>query len=203
MREMNTGQKYLPMFPLSLMLLPGEQTNLMLFEPKYLQLHKDLRSGGKFVIPFVDGDALGKIGALSSFVSTSKIHHDGKIDVVVECTSIVKIVSFETTHPGKLYAGGNVQVKNEYSNWRANENLLMEFEMLRRVFGERGKYLGNLEYSYVLNILSFLDSNNKDKYQFLMMRDQVQQERTLTQMVRFARLVLNQEKEQQHGFFMN
>ena len=194
----------IPMFPLELLLLPGEQTELHLFEPRYRELYKDLIMGdSSFVIPYLHEQKLGSIGCKVNLIDTVKSYEDGRADILIECECIVELEDFVAQWNDKMYPGGKYEERYDYQKWRASDILLSEFSALKNVLGERAQYLQNLEYKYVLNILSFLNVSSWEKYRFLIDENPDRQQKKLTQMVRFARLILGQEKTPEHGFFMN
>lgn len=102
-------EKELPLFPLNLVVFPGEKLNLHIFEPRYRQLVTECLNTDKiFGIPsFV----LNKIeyGTEVKITRLEKTYDDGRMDISTIGTGIFKVLDFVSPLPGKLYAGGTVE----------------------------------------------------------------------------------------------
>ncbi len=108
-------EKDLPLFPLNLVVFPGETLNLHIFEPRYQQLVREALATDKiFGIPsFV----LNKIeyGTEVRITKLEKMYEDGRMDIRTQGTAIFKVLDFVNPLPGKLYAGGTVELmKNAF-----------------------------------------------------------------------------------------
>lgn len=103
-------EKELALFPLNLVVYPGETLNLHIFEPRYRQLVTEcLNTGSTFGIPsFV----LNKIeyGTEVKISRLEKTYDDGRMDVSTLGMGIFKVLDFVNPMPGKLYAGGTVEM---------------------------------------------------------------------------------------------
>ncbi|WP_018478107.1 LON peptidase substrate-binding domain-containing protein [Pontibacter roseus] len=110
-----TKQKYLPLFPLNIVVFPGEKLNLHIFEPRYKQLIQDcMTSGGTFGIPTYINKGVGLFGTEVKILNVEKTYATGEMDIRTQGMGIFKIATFDRTAPGKLYAGGMVEeVENQ------------------------------------------------------------------------------------------
>ncbi len=99
----------LPFFPLSLVALPLQPFKLHIFEPRYIQLFKELQvSGGEFVsVPVIDS-RLQPFATVINLVELSAPTASGELDVDCVGVRVVRIQSFEEKMTGKLYGGGEV-----------------------------------------------------------------------------------------------
>ena len=76
---------FVPIFPLAIVVYPGEQLNLHIFEPRYKQLITECFAEAKpFGIPTVLNNAVSEIGTLVQVSEIVKIYEDGKMDVRTE-----------------------------------------------------------------------------------------------------------------------
>jgi Lon protease-like protein len=105
----------LPLFPLELVVYPGEDLNLHIFEPRYKQLIGECeRTGGAFGIPAYLN---GRIQETGTEIELSRIvnrYADGKMDIETRGMSIFSIRKFHAALPGKLYAGAEItRLKND------------------------------------------------------------------------------------------
>ena len=100
----------IPLFPLNLVVFPGEKLNLHIFEPRYRQLVRDcLEQNLTFGIPpFID-NALGEIGTEVRLVAVEKAYNSGELDIRTKAVGVFRINKFYRQAPGKLYAGGLVE----------------------------------------------------------------------------------------------
>ena len=73
------------LFPLSLVLLPGEQIPLHIFEPRYRELVGEcLDDERPFGLVYADDDGVREVGTLASVVEVMQRYDDGRLDIVVE-----------------------------------------------------------------------------------------------------------------------
>ncbi len=101
--------RFLPLFPLQLVVFPGEPLNLHIFEPRYRQLIAECEQEGKtFGIPAVLNGKLQEIGTEVKLLSVEKRYADGKLDVKTQGIGIFKIEEFFTKAPDKLYGGAEI-----------------------------------------------------------------------------------------------
>lgn len=100
---------FIPIFPLGIVVYPGEHLNLHIFEPRYRQLIKDSFENKKpFGIPAVINNKLSEMGTLVQVVEISKTYEDGKMDIKTEGTNVFKILEVVNELPDKLYSGAIV-----------------------------------------------------------------------------------------------
>lgn len=100
---------FIPIFPLGIVVYPGEHLNLHIFEPRYRQLIKDSFENKKpFGIPAVINNKLSEMGTLVQVVEISKTYEDGKMDIKTEGTDVFKILEVVNELPDKLYSGAIV-----------------------------------------------------------------------------------------------
>jgi Lon protease-like protein len=100
---------FIPIFPLGIVVYPGEQLNLHIFEPRYKQLIIDSFEKKKpFGIPAVINKRLTEMGTLMQVSEISKIYEDGKMDIKTEGIMVFKILEIVNELPDKLYSGAIV-----------------------------------------------------------------------------------------------
>lgn len=99
----------LPLFPLQLVLFPGEQLKLHIFEPRYKQLIADCRAGGiSFGIPTFFDKRVTEYGTEAAVRQVYVEHPNGELDIRVEGLRAFHLDAFHRQVPGKLYSGGEV-----------------------------------------------------------------------------------------------
>lgn len=97
----------LGLFPLGLVLLPGERVPLHLFEPRYRQLLADcVLDDRPFVILQDHGEGASPIGCTARFVALGRRFVDGRLNVTVAGGAVVRVL--EQTS-GRMYLSAWVE----------------------------------------------------------------------------------------------
>ena len=80
------------LFPLNLVLLPGEQAPLHIFEPRYRELIGEcLAQNGEFGLVLADDDGMREIGCRAGVIEVLEQFDDGRLNVVVEGRERIRI----------------------------------------------------------------------------------------------------------------
>ncbi|WP_460559485.1 LON peptidase substrate-binding domain-containing protein [Ferruginibacter profundus] len=115
---------FIPIFPLGIVVYPGEQLNLHIFEPRYKQLIKECFDTKKpFGIPPVIDDKLQETGTLVRVLEITNVYDDGKMDIKTEGLQVFTILESIKELPEKLYSGAIV---NYPENVEAGNRALMQ-----------------------------------------------------------------------------
>ena len=73
---------FIPIFPLGIVVYPGEDLNLHIFEPRYKQLIKECHEQKKgFGIPTVIENKLQENGTLVQITELTKLYDNGEMDI--------------------------------------------------------------------------------------------------------------------------
>jgi Lon protease-like protein len=100
---------FIPIFPLSIVVYPGESLNLHIFEPRYQQLVKECFESKKpFGIPAVIKNGVAEMGTLVTIVELVKEYDDGKMDIKTQGLQVFRILELIKEIPDKLYSGAIV-----------------------------------------------------------------------------------------------
>jgi len=112
---------FIPIFPLGIVLYPGEKLNLHIFEPRYKQLIAECHAGKKpFGIPTVIDNKLQDYGSLVEIVELSKLHDNGEMDIKTIGTKIFRILEVIREIPDKLYSGAIVNYPDNHEKGNPN-----------------------------------------------------------------------------------
>lgn len=102
--------RYLPLFPLGIVVFPGEKLNLHVFEPRYKQLVLECVAQEKtFGIPAFIQNGVGVYGTEMKILNIEKKYENGEMDIRTKGLKVFKILQFDKMAPGRLYAGGEVE----------------------------------------------------------------------------------------------
>jgi Lon protease-like protein len=110
---------FIPIFPLGIVVYPGENVNLHIFEPRYKQLISECYSHKKqFGIPTVIETRLQDYGSLVEIVEVSQTHENGEMDIKTIGSRVFRILEVIKEVPEKLYSGAivNYPETNEEGN---------------------------------------------------------------------------------------
>lgn len=103
-------EQQLALFPLQLVVFPGEALNLHIFEPRYRQLIADAESQGiRFGVPTVIDGKLRPIATEVALVDVPRRYPSGESDVQTRGERVFALEDFDRQAPGKEYPGGRVR----------------------------------------------------------------------------------------------
>lgn len=113
---------FIPIFPLGIVVYPGEQLNLHIFEPRYKQLVTEcIRDQKPFGIPAVINKKVNEFGTLVHIESVEKQYDNGELDIKTKGLKVFRILEVIREVPDKLYAGAIVNYPENHL--RSNRNL--------------------------------------------------------------------------------
>lgn len=100
---------FIPIFPLGVVVYPGETLNLHIFEPRYRQLIRESMDLSKpFGIPTVIDDQLMEFGTLVEVSLLKQEYEDGKMDIITRGIQVFRVLEVVKEIPEKLYSGAIV-----------------------------------------------------------------------------------------------
>jgi Lon protease-like protein len=99
----------IPIFPLGIVVYPGEELNLHIFEERYKQLINDCFTNKKpFGIPAMLGSAVAELGTMLEVIEIVKLYDDGKMDVKTKGVKVFRVLEIIRDLPEKMYDGAIV-----------------------------------------------------------------------------------------------
>ena len=117
---------FIPIFPLGIVVYPGENVNLHIFEPRYKQLVKECHDNKKpFGIPAVVNNKLQENGTLVSVTELSKMYDNGEMDIKTTGEKVFRMLEVIKEVPDKLYSGAIVNYPDNKEQG--------DIELMRRV----------------------------------------------------------------------
>ena len=107
-------QLTIPMFPLNMVVLPGESVKLHIYEERYKQLINDcLDNEAHFGIPFSINGKVKTFGVEVSIKKVIKIFENGEMDIMVQGERVFTILDYSSTLKPKLYGAAIIQYEEE------------------------------------------------------------------------------------------
>src|SRR4051812_16893991 len=100
---------FIPIFPLGVVVYPGESLNLHIFEPRYIQLVSDCSADKKpFGIPTVINNHLNEMGTLVEIAEITTKYDNGEMDIKTRGVKVFRTLEVIKQVPDKLYSGAIV-----------------------------------------------------------------------------------------------
>lgn len=100
---------FIPIFPLGIVVYPGEQLKLHIFEPRYKQLVRECFEKQKaFGVPTVIENRLQEMGSLVTVQEIVKEYEGGEMDIVTRGSTVFRVLEVIKDIPDKLYSGAIV-----------------------------------------------------------------------------------------------
>ena len=100
---------FIPIFPLGIVVYPGEELNLHIFEPRYKELINDCNNSKKmFGIPPVIHNKVAEMGTLVEITEITQVYNNGEMDIKTKGVKVFRILEVIKTLPDKLYSGAIV-----------------------------------------------------------------------------------------------
>jgi len=117
---------FIPIFPLGIVVYPGEHLNLHIFEPRYKQLIGECQKEKKpFGIPAVIENRVQDYGTLVNIMEVTKVYENGEMDIKTQGDKVFRILEVIKEIPDKLYSGAIVNYPPNHEQGSA--------EVMRRV----------------------------------------------------------------------
>ena len=203
--------KYLPLFPLSVVVYPGEKLNLHIFEPRYKQMVLDCVENEKtFGIPTYILNSVGVYGTEMAILQVEKTHANGEMDIRTKGIGVFKIKQFDKMAPGRLYAGGEVE---EVEN-NPQEDIMTKMkikELLQQLYGSLGLeklFTEVLEDFNSYDIAHHLGLSTEQEYALLQLQNETERQEAILQHLQQVVPIVEateqlKERVKQNGHFKN
>jgi Lon protease-like protein len=202
---------FIPIFPLGIVVYPGESLNLHIFEPRYKQLVAECYAQNKvFGIPAVINQKLQDYGTLIQITEVSKVYDDGEMDIKTKGSQVFRILEVIKEIPEKLYSGAivNYPHNHEHGNPEIMRRLLNSVRELHRLLNVKKDFDKNDEALKVYDIAHHVGLSLEEEYELLHLMDERQRQeyikRHLTKVIPMvAEMEQLKEKIKQNGHFKN
>ncbi|HWB62357.1 MAG TPA: LON peptidase substrate-binding domain-containing protein [Chitinophagales bacterium] len=162
--------KYLPIFPLNLVVYPGQQLNLHIFEPRYKQLIAECRDERKtFGIPSVFKESLNEYGTEMELLEVTKVYDTGEMDIMTRGIRIFRIMEVLREVPEKLYSAAVVyEVEHlPFDTEVLNPTLVDLLKRLHELMGTNLDVYTKFENPLSFDIAPYVALSPEDQYRML------------------------------------
>lgn len=200
---MPTKQLTIPMFPLNVVVLPGETYKLHIFEERYKQLIKDcLDNEAHFGIPFSVNGKIKSTGVEVSIKKVIKTYDNGEMDILIKGERVFNIVEYSSVLKPKLYGAAIVEYeemeKTSASSYlqelaieylAISQNKMIDYDTFKRMF--------------LYEIANLMQLSAKEKFQLISIRSVPDKESFLCNSFRQAICIYEKESELKDRFIFN
>lgn len=200
---MATQQLTIPMFPLNMVLLPGETKTLHIFEERYKQLVADcLDNEAHFGIPFMHQKAMGDYGIEVKISNVIKLYENGEMDIAIEAIRVFKIIEFSKVLTPKLYGAGVIQFEEEITEKPSHllQELTKEYMWVSQ---ENIIPIDAFDNTNVYGIARLLDLSAPEKYELIKAKSAINKEEYLKPKIKLFIHLIKTENELKSKFVLN
>jgi len=202
---------FIPIFPLGIVVYPGENLNLHIFEPRYKQLINECHSQKKqFGIPTVIENRLLDYGSLAEIMEMTKVHENGEMDIKTRGSRVFRILEVIKEVPDKLYSGAivNYPGTNEEGNRELMKKVMNSIRELHRLLKVDQDFKKKDEEVKAFDVAHHVGLSLQEEYEMLhLLQERQRQEylkRHLTKVIPLAaEMEKLKEKIKWNGHFKN
>ena len=202
---------FIPIFPLGIVLYPGEHLNLHIFEPRYRQLITECHEAKKpFGIPTVIENKLRDYGSLAEITEITKVYDNGEMDIKTVGTRIFRILEVIKEVPDKLYSGAIVNYPENYEKGNPDmmRKVMKSIRDLHELLNVKKEFPGDDALVKCYDVAHHVGLSLEEEYELLGLMDERQRQeylkRHLTRVIPLvAGLEQLKEKIRLNGHFKN
>lgn len=199
----------IPLFPLEVVVFPGERLLLHIYEERYKQLIDDCEITGKpFGIPTYYKKKL-RLGTEVTLEKVIKRYDNGELDIICNAHRVFELKSFKNPLPGKLYAGGEVVFRRDIDEAKPEEKENV-MELIDKLYKNLGVIKDPIN-AQVFNSFAYahkIGLSLEQEYRLLQITEEKQRLQFLRSHLRMVipivrQLNLTKERIQMNGHFKN
>jgi hypothetical protein len=200
---MPTQQLTIPMFPLNLVILPGETKPLHIFEERYKQLVSDcIQNNAHFGIPFVHQKSIGDYGIEVKIKNIVKTYDNGEMDIIVEGLRVFKMIEFSQVLSPKLYGAGVIKQEND-SELKPSHFLQELIKEYLWVAQQNTVPIDAFDNTNIYGIARLIELSNQEKYDLIKANSLSQKEMMLREKIKLFIHLIKTENELSSRFIFN
>ncbi len=202
---------FIPIFPLSIVVYPGEDLNLHIFEPKYKQLIKECFDQKKpFGMPVVINNKINELGTLVDIVEVSKMYDTGEMDIKTRGQKVFRVLEIINEVPDKLYSGAIVSypVHTGHGKKLLMTKVIAAIKELHKLLKVNKPFPKTEEHLSSYDVAHHAGLTLEEEYEFLSLTNELQRQEYLKRHLAkvlpvVAEMELLKEKIKLNGHFKN
>ena len=173
---------FIPIFPLGIVVYPGESLNLHIFEPRYKQLITECHTSKKaFGIPTVIDNKMQEYGSMVEIVEMSKVYDNGEMDIKTRGVKVFRILEVIKELPDKLYSGAivNYPDNNKRGKPEAIQKIMVSIRELHELLKVDKDFKKPDEEINVYELAHHVGLSLEEEYELLNLLDERQRQEYL------------------------
>lgn len=202
---------FIPIFPLGIVVYPGEQLNLHIFELRYKQLIRECFETKKpFGIPSVIDDKVNEMGTLVEVKEIAQVYDDGKMDIKTTGLKVFRMLEMIKELPEKLYSGAivNYPENDEKGNRVLMQGIVKGIKELHKLLKIEKQFSKPDEELWCYDVAHHAGLSLQEEYELLGLLHELQRQeylkRHLTKVIPvLAEMEMLKEKVKLNGHFKN
>ncbi len=203
---------FIPVFPLEIVVFPGEKLNLHIFEPRYKQMIKDCVELKKpFGLPPVFGNKPSEYGTLMEILEVANVYDNGEMDIRTQGVSVFNVLEYVKQIPDKLYAGAIVSYPDNvmaHGDTQLSKLLMNEVKRLYTLVNLEHKFPADKTAMVSYEIAHLVGMTKEQEYEMLQLMTELQRleyiRRHLKNVIPVVQeLEAMKERVQRNGHFRN
>ena len=202
---------FIPIFPLAIVVYPGEDLNLHIFEPRYKQLIiESFEAKRSFGIPSVINENMNELGTLVEIMEISSSYENGDMDIKTRGQQIFRVLEVIKEVPDKLFSGAivNYPPNTEHGNRLLMSKVINGIRQLHKLLNLTNEFKKPEEELWSYDVAHHAGLTLSEEYELLCLLTELQRQeylkRHLTRVLPVvAEMELLKEKVKLNGHFKN
>ena len=202
---------FIPIFPLNIVIYPGESLNLHIFEPRYKQLITECVAAKKsFGIPAVIDNKMQDYGTLIRIEEVTTVHENGEMDIKTRGEKIFRVLEVIKDVPDKLYSGAIVTYPENLDKGNSDlmRRVVNSIRELHRLLNVQKDFKKEDEHLTAYDVAHHIGLSIREEYEILNLFDERQRQAYLKRhlakiLPMVAQLEQLKEKVKLNGHFKN
>ncbi len=202
---------FIPIFPLGIVVYPGENLNLHIFEPRYKQLVNECFAEKKsFGIPSVIEEQLQDYGTLVNVTEIAKTEENGEMDIRTQGVKVFRILEVIKEVPDKLYSGAIVNYPENYEEGNPDlmDRVIKSMRELHKMLKVTKDFKKKDIELNTYDVAHHIGLSLEEEYEFLALMDERQRQEYLKRHLKkviplVAEMELLKKKIKLNGHFKN
>jgi uncharacterized protein len=169
---------FIPIFPLNIVVYPGEPLNLHIFEPRYKQLIKECLNDKKpFGIPSVLDTKVEEYGTLMEITELVKEYDNGEMDIRTRGLHVFRVLEVVNDIPEKQFSGAIVDYPlnvMEHGETKMSKIILDEVKRLYSLLNVEEKFPAHKAGMISYEVAHFIGLTRQQEYELLCILTEIQ-----------------------------
>lgn len=191
------------MFPLNMVILPGEVKPLHIYEERYKQLINDcLQNSANFGIPYMNNSSISEFGIEAKITKVIKLYDNGEMDIMIEGIRAFRILEYSSVLSPKLYGAGMISYEdsNMYPPSVMLQDLIKDYVWITQ---QKSIPIDAFDHANIYTVGRLLDLTSTEKYDLIKAASLPEKEDLLKQKTKLFIHLIKTENELQSKFILN